>query len=276
MKSGRVFRIGILCVVALFMLVPLYLLVINAFKSQQDILAQPFGMSWGSLSLQYLWNAITSPTFNVIGGYAVTIFFVICVGVLSLAVSIPAAYVIARGTRPRHRVVLLVMLTGLFIPSQVLVIPVIYVLRTIGLMGTVPGFLLFETTLTIPISLFLFTGFIQSIPRELDEAGKIDGAGRWRVLVTVIVPLMRPAIATVVVLNAVGVWADFVNPEIILGPASGLYTVTTGVYAAISQYSTNFTLVYPDLLFAITPIFVFFIFMQRQVIGGLTAGALKG
>jgi len=80
----------------------------------------------------------------------------------------------------------------------------------------------------------------------------------------------------VIVLNAVGVWADFVDPQIILGPASGVYTVTTSVYAAIGQYTTNFTAVYPNLLLAIAPIFVFFIFMQRHIIGGLTSGALKG
>jgi raffinose/stachyose/melibiose transport system permease protein len=272
----RSFKALVLIVAGTIMLVPLYLLILNAFKSQRDILASPFGIGKDGLSFQYLGAAITSPSYNVIIGYAITIFFVIAVGALCLLVTIPAAYVISRGTSRGHRVLLLVMLAGLFIPSQVLVIPVVYVLKTIGLMGTMLGFIVFETTLTIPISLFLFVGFIQTIPRELDEAAKIDGAGRFRILTTVITPLMRPAIATVVVLNAVGVWADFVNPQIILGPASGLYTVTTGVYAAIGQYTTNYSVVFPDLLLAIAPIFIFFVFMQRQIIGGLTSGAVKG
>jgi raffinose/stachyose/melibiose transport system permease protein len=271
----KIVRVTVLSVVGVFMLAPLYLLVVNSFKSQQDILARPFDFLV-RLSPQYLWAAITAPTYNVLKGYLVTAAFVVVVGALCLVVTIPAAYVIARGTSAGHRATLLVMLAGLFIPSQVLVIPVVYVLRTIHLMATVPGFILFETTLTVPISLFLFTGFIQTIPRALDEAARIDGAGRARILLRVIVPLMRPAIATVIVLNAVGVWADFVDPQIILGPASGVYTVTTSVYAAIGQYTTNFTAVYPNLLLAIAPIFVFFIFMQRHIIGGLTSGALKG
>jgi raffinose/stachyose/melibiose transport system permease protein len=268
-------RVAILSAVSVVMLVPLYLLVINSFKSEQDIMARPFDFLV-HLSPQYLWAAMTAPSYNVLKGYLVTAAFVVGVGLLCLVITIPAAYVIARGASSGHRAVLLVMLAGLFIPSQVLVIPVVYVLRTIHLMATVPGFILFETTLTIPVSLFLFTGFIQAIPRALDEAARIDGAGRIRILVQVIVPLMRPAIATVVVLNAVSVWADFVDPEIILGPASGIYTVTTSVYAAIGQYTTNFTAVYPNLLLAVAPVFIFFVFMQRQIIGGLTSGALKG
>ncbi|WP_292910644.1 carbohydrate ABC transporter permease [Microbacterium sp.] len=168
------------------------------------------------------------------------------------------------------------MLAGLFIPSQTIVIPVIYVLKTVGLMGTMPGLILFQTALTIPTTLFLFTAYVQSIPRELDEAARIDGASRIGTFWRVIFPLMAPAIATAVVLNAVGVWADFVNPRIILGPGSGLYTVTTGVFAAISKYSTDYTLVYSNMLLAVVPVIVFYVLLQKRIIGGLTSGAVKG
>ncbi|MDQ2662382.1 MAG: carbohydrate ABC transporter permease [Actinomycetota bacterium] len=258
------------------MVVPLYLLVVNAFKSQSDIITSPFALDWSRLSFEHMLAAITSPDFNVISAYGVTTVFVVVVNLLSLVVTIPVSYVIARAVRRWQRGLLFVLLAGMFIPGQVLVIPVIYVLRSIGLMGTVPGFILFETATTIPLSVFLFTSFIQSIPRELDEAAKIDGAHRLRVLVTVIVPLMRPAIATAVVIHTISIWADFVNPQIILGPGSGIYTVTTGVYYAISQYSTDYTIVYPNLLLAIAPILLFFVLMQKQIVGGLTSGALKG
>jgi raffinose/stachyose/melibiose transport system permease protein len=87
---------------------------------------------------------------------------------------------------------------------------------------------------------------------------------------------MRPAVATAVVLNAVGVWSDFVNPRIILGPGSGIYTVTTGVFAAISKYSTDFTIVYSNMLLAVAPVIVFYVLLQKRIIGGLTSGAIKG
>lgn len=271
----KAFRITTLSLIGIVMLAPLYLLVINSFKSQQDILARPFSFLV-PLSWRYIWAAITAPTYNVPREYLVTAAFVVAVGILCLIITIPAAFAIARGTERWHRVVMLILLAGLFVPGQAVVIPEVYVLRGLGLIGTVPGFLIFETTLTIPVSVFLFAGYISSIPRELDESASIDGASRLRILTGVIVPLMRPAIATVVILNAVGVWVDYVNPAIILGPVSGIFTVTTGMYAAMTQFTTNFTEVYPNLLLALVPIFIFFIFTQRHIVGGLTSGALRG
>jgi raffinose/stachyose/melibiose transport system permease protein len=276
MIAGRVGRVLALVLLVLVMVVPLYLLVTNAFKSQNDILTEPFGWPSAGFSFKYIENALTSPTFNVVSAYGTTLLFVVAVNVLNLLVVGPASYAIARGTRKYHRIVMLVLLTGLFIPSQTLVIPVIYVLKALGLIGSIPGFLLFETTLTIPTTVFLFVAFVQTIPRELDEAAKIDGASRYGTFWRVIFPLMRPVVATALVLNSVGVWTDFVNPQFILGPGSGIYTVTTGVYAAISRLSTNYTLVYPNILLATAPVIVFYVFMQKRIVGGLTAGAIKG
>lgn len=274
--ATKTIRIVLLALVGLLMIVPVYLLITNAFKSQHDIIAQPFGWPSDGFSLEYLQRAIASPEFNVVGAYAITIFFVVAVNVLCLLVVGPAAYVIARGTRKYHRVVMLVLLAGLFIPGQTLVIPVIYVLKAVGLVGTMPGFLLFETTLTVPTTMFLFVAFVQSVPRELDEAAKIDGASRYGTFWRVIFPIMTPVVATAVILNSVSVWSDFVNPQFILGPSSGIYTVTTGIYAAISKLSTDFTLVYPNMLLAAAPVIVFYILLQKRIIGGLTSGAIKG
>ncbi|XVV16252.1 carbohydrate ABC transporter permease [Actinoplanes sp. CA-131856] len=272
----RLLRTVALALAALVMLIPGYLLVVNAFKGQDDILRSPFGIPFGRLTLEHLSAALSNPDFSLVRAYVVTALFALAVNVLSLAVSAPAAYVIARGTRIRHRALLGLFLLGLFIPSQVLVIPVIYVLKYLGLMGTVGGFLLYETTLTLPVSMFLYVAYIKTLPRELDEAAKMDGAGPIVTFWRVILPLMRPAVATAVVLHTIGVWTDFVNPQIILGPGSSLHTVTTSVYAAIGRYSTDFTVVYPNLLMAVAPVLVFFVFLQRNIVSGLTAGATKG
>ncbi|MFJ1847201.1 MULTISPECIES: carbohydrate ABC transporter permease [unclassified Streptomyces] len=261
---------------ALVMLAPLYLVIVNAFKPESAIRQRPFSADPGVLSTDYLRSALSAPDYNIIKAFGVTVMFVVLVNALSLALAGPAAYVIARGTRPWHKGMLLVFLAGLFIPGQVLVIPVIYVLRFTGLMGTIPGFVLYEATLTLPLSMFLFVGYIKSIPRELDEAAQIDGAGRLRTFWQVIFPLMQPVVVTAVVLHTIGVWTDFVNPQIVLGPTSGLYTVMTGVYSAIGLHTTDLSVVYPTLLLAIAPVLVFFVIMQRKIVGGLTAGATKG
>ncbi|WP_431279571.1 carbohydrate ABC transporter permease [Leifsonia poae] len=276
MIARRTGRTIMVVLVVLVMVVPLYLLVTNAFKSQHDITTQPFGWPSEGFSFEYLWRALTSPDFNVVAAYGITLLFVVVVNVLCLVIVGPAAYAISRGTAKYHRAVLLVLLAGLFIPGSTIVIPVIFVLKTIGLIGTVAGFFLFEVTLTIPTTLFLFVAFIQSIPRELDEAARIDGASRVGTFWRVIFPLMKPVVATAVILNSMFVWGDFVNPQFLLGPTSGVYTVTTGIYAAISKLSTDFTMVYPNMLLAAAPVVIFYIFMQKRIIGGLTSGAIKG
>ena len=273
---GRTGRVTSILLLVVLMAAPLYLLVANAFKTEKDILESPFGVPADGFTLDNVAAAATSTDFNVLAAYGTTALLVIVVNVLSILATGPAAYAIARGAGRGHRFVLLVMLAGLFIPSQTIVIPVIYVLKTVGLMGTVPGLVLFQTALTIPTTLFLFSAYVQSIPRELDEAARIDGASRLGTFWRVIFPLMRPAVATAVVLNAVGVWSDFVNPRIILGPGSGLYTVTTGVFAAVSKYSTDYALVYSNMLLAVVPVIVFYVLLQKRIIGGLTSGAVKG
>lgn len=282
-RSGRGSRVGsrvgsavFMTVVSVLMLVPMYLLVVNAFKSQQDILTRPFSVAPDSLSTEYLRKAFDNPDFNIIKGYAITTLFVVLVNVLSVALAGPVSYVIARRTGRRFRLLLLLFVAGTFIPSQVLVIPVVYTLKFLGLMNSIPGFVLFETTLTLPFSIFLYVSFISTISRSLDEAAALDGAGMHRTFWSIVFPLMRPAVATMVILNTFSVWNDFANPQIILGPGSGLYTVTTGIYAAVGQYSTDYTVVFPTLLLAVAPLLIVFVLIQRHVIGGLTTGATKG
>lgn len=269
-------RWGLLGGIALAMLVPLYVMVISAFKPQEEIIRHPLAISPRTFTFSHLWAAITSSQFNVIAAYGVTLLFVVLVNVFCLLLSAPAAYVIARGRERRHTWLLLLFVSGLFIPGQVTLIPVVFVLRMLHLINTIPGFVLFETATTLPVTIFLFTAYLRTVPREIDEAAALDGAGRMRAFWSCVFPVMRPVIATIVVLNSIGVWNDFVSPQIILGPRSGIYTVTTGVYAAVGEFSTDYTVVFPTLLLAIAPVIVFFVIMQRHIIGGLVAGATKG
>lgn len=274
--GARITKWGLIAVVAIVMVVPFYIMVINAFKSQAEILGNPLGISAETFSFEYMMNAITSDRFNVVGAYGITAFFVVLVDLFGIVLAAPVAYVIARGLRKWHLGLLVLFVSGLFIPPQVTLIPVIFVLRLLGLIGTIPGFILYETALTLPITVFLFVAYIRGIPRDIDEAAAIDGAGRIRAFWSCIFPIMKPVVATVIVLNSIHVWNDFVSPQIILGPSSGIYTVTTGVYAAVGLYTTDYTRVFPTLLLAVAPAVIFFIIMQRFIIGGLVAGATKG
>ncbi|MGW1109003.1 carbohydrate ABC transporter permease [Streptomyces sp. NPDC002540] len=275
-ESHSVVRWVMLALLFVIMIVPVYLLLVNAFKSQDDILDNPFSLPLGGLTLEHLSAAVNSPQYNVIGGYGFTLFLVVVVDVLCIALAGPAAYAIARSLKRRTQLVLLYFLAGTFIPGAAVIIPVIYVLREIGLANTVTGLIAHDVASTLPVSIFLFVGFIRTIPVDIDHAATIDGAGRYRTFWTIIFPLMRPAVVTVLILNSIGIWNDFISPQILLSPSSGHYTVTTAIYAGISQYSTDLTKVFPNLLLAIAPVIIFFIYMQRHIISGLTVGAVKG
>lgn len=275
-RAAQAVKWTIIGLVSLVMLLPLYILIISAFKPEEDIFRNPLGFSEGSFTFDYLMAAITAEKFNVVAAYGITLLFVVLVNLFSILLAAPVAYVIARGRSKWHLALLLVFVSGLFIPGQVTLIPVVFVLRVLGLIGTIPGFVLFETAGTLPVTIFLYAAYIRTIPRDIDEAAALDGAGKMRAFWSCIFPIMRPVVATVVVLISIGVWNDFVTPQIILGPGSGIYTVTTGVYAAIGQFQSDYTTVFPTLLLAIAPAIIFFVIMQRFIIGGLVAGATKG
>ncbi|GAB3536893.1 carbohydrate ABC transporter permease [Arthrobacter tecti] len=269
-------RIGFLSLLSLAMLVPMYIMVINAFKPQQEILLSPLGIDFGTASTEYIQAAWNSAQFPVIEGYLFTIFLVLACNALAIGLSIPAAYVIARTPGLVFAGLLMFFVAGMFIPAQIILVPAIFVLKALGLMGTVTGLVFFMSASMIPFTLFIFSGYIRMLPRTLDEAAAIDGAGRFRVIWTIFFPLMKPIVATAFILNALSAWNDFVSPQLILGPGSQLKTITTGVYAAVSSYSTNYEIVFPTLLLAVAPIIVIFIVMQRFILGGLAAGAVKG
>ncbi len=273
---GTVLKWVVLGLVALVMVVPLYIMVINAFKPQDAIISSPLAIGPDTFSLEYLQAALTSEKFNVVRAYGVTLLFVALVNVCGIALAAPVAYVIARGRSKWHLGLLLLFVSGLFIPGQVTLIPVVFVLRVLGLINTIPGFILFETAATLPVTIFLFAAYLRTVPRDIDEAAALDGAGKIRAFWSCIFPIMKPVVATIVVLNSISVWNDFVSPQIILGPSSGIYTVTTGVYAAVGEFSTDYTTVFPTLLLAVSPAILFFVLMQRHIIGGLVAGATKG
>jgi raffinose/stachyose/melibiose transport system permease protein len=256
-------------------LLPMYLMIVNAFKPQRDILAAPFGIPFGDLTTRFISSAVNGSSFNILHAYGSTALFVVLDDVFTVLLCGPLAYVIARGVRRRYQLLLFYFVAGTFIPAQVILIPVVYVLRYVHLMNSLAGLVAVQTVLNLSVTLFLYVAYIRSLPVSIDEAAQIDGAGRMRIFWRLIFPLMRPIVATSVILVSMGVWNDFVDPQIILGPTNNLQTVTTGIYEAIGQYATNFTEIFPDLLLVLAPALAFFVLMQRHIVNGLTAGATK-
>lgn len=154
-------------------------------------------------------------------------------------------------------------------------VPTIWVLQKAGLFGTLPGLILVEIAFGLSFSILLFRAFIATIPRELDEAAIIDGASPLRLFFRVILPVLRSVIVTVIVVQSVAVFNDFTNPLYFL-PGEQNATVQLTLFNFQSQYSTSYNLLFMDILLITIPPLVMFLFFNRQIVSGMTAGAVKG
>jgi raffinose/stachyose/melibiose transport system permease protein len=165
------------------------------------------------------------------------------------------------------------VLSGLIIPPAV--VPTIWVLQKLGLFRTMPGLILVEVAFGLSFVVLLFRAFIGTIPRELDEAATIDGAGPLRLFFRVVLPLLRPVIITSVVVQSVFVFNDFVNPLYFL-PGDDNATVQLTLFNFASQYSTQYHLLFMNILLITIPPLIMFLFFNRQIVTGMTSGAVKG
>jgi raffinose/stachyose/melibiose transport system permease protein len=166
-----------------------------------------------------------------------------------------------------------VMLAGLIIPPTV--VPTIFLLQWLGIYKTILGLIFIEVAYTMPFAILVFRTFLSSIPREIDEAAIIDGASPLQVFFSVILPLLQPAIVTVVVVSAVGIYNDFTGPLYFL-PGTENVTAQLTLYSFISQFSSRWDLLFADVIVITIPPLIMFILFQRQIVSGITAGAIHG
>jgi raffinose/stachyose/melibiose transport system permease protein len=201
--------------------------------------------------------------------------FVLTVGsvVLMVVLSAMAGYVLARKRSKWGPVVNFFVLAGLIVPPAV--VPTIWVLQGTGLYKTMPGMILIETTFGLSFCILLFRAFFNTVPKELDEAAVLDGAGRVRLFFQVILPLLRPVIVTVIVVQSVFVFNDFAGPLYFL-PGSDNATVQTTLYTFSGQNLSFYNLLFMDILLITIPPLVAYIFFNRQIVAGITSGAVKG
>jgi raffinose/stachyose/melibiose transport system permease protein len=255
--------------------VPFYIVFVNAFKLKRDIVVAPLSIPFAHLTLDNLARNIRSPSFNLFIGYGTSFFLAAVTVLLVLVAGSACAYVLSRNRRKGYRYTYLLLLLGLMLPIQVILLPIVKILRVLHLMFSVWGLLILYIGWYMPFAVFTFVGYIGTISPQLDESAKIDGANEVQIFFRIVMPLMGPVLTSVAIYIAVWTWNDFVSPLIILGSGK-FYTVTMGIYRAIGQYTQKWEDVFAILLFAIAPLIIFFIAMQRQFISGMTSGALKG
>jgi raffinose/stachyose/melibiose transport system permease protein len=272
----RKYLVGIIAILAsvVVFLVPFAFIFLTAAKNPQEAslfeftLPQQGWMLWENFVtvLQTRDYIILRAFFN---STVLTVFSVTIMVVFAAMVG----YVSQRRKSRWNILVNLFVLAGLIVPPAV--VPTIWVMQGLGLFKTMPGMILVEATFGLSFCILLFRAFVSTIPRELDEAAIIDGASPLRLFFTVILPLLRPVVITVIVVQAVAVFNDFVGPLYFL-PGDANATVQLTLYNFQSQMNSQWNLLFMDILLITIPPLILFIFFNRQIVAGMTSGAVKG
>ena len=253
--------------------VPLYFLVVNSFKTQKD--ARQLSISWPKTFaiLENYKEAFSNQHYMIVRAFfnSVIITFFTVVGLLIICSM--AGYVIQRRKDKVTKAANTMILTGLMIPPAIM--PTIWVMQKVSIYKTIPGMILVEIALGIPFTIMLFRGYMGAIPREIEEAAMIDGCGRFRIFFSVIAPLLTPIASTIVILQAVTVFNDFVNPLYFL-PGNENVTIQLTVYNFMGKFSNNYNLLFADIVIVTIPMLLLFIFFNKKIIDGMAAGAVKG
>lgn len=262
-----------LIVIGIVFVVPFIFIFLTAAKTRGE--AALFRFSWPS-EFQLIENIREVLTF---GDYrmfrALWNSTVLTVGSVTLIVLLSAlvAFVMQRRRDRMAALVSSIMLAGLIIPPAV--VPTIFLLQWLGIYKTLFGLIMVEVAYTMPFAILIFRAFMASIPSEIDEAAIMDGASPLRVFLFIILPLLKPAIITVIVTSAVGIYNDFVGPLYFL-PGNENVTAQLTLFSFISQFSSQWNLLFADVLVITILPLIMFLFFQRQLVSGLTKGAIKG
>ncbi len=256
--------------VSLIMVIPVYLIVTNAFKSAAQASSMGIGLPM-TLNLENFTTVIVKG--KLATSFLNSVLYASTSTVMGTLFSAMAAYVLARNPTGLNRFLYFFIIMGIALPVNFFTLTKI--MQMTHLINTKAGIIILYTATQIPFGVFLMYGFIDSVPRELDEAAIIDGCGPVQLFFRVILPLLTPVLVTAGILNFLGVWNDFLYPLYYLNNSSH-WPMTLAVYNFFGQYQQNWNLVSADILLTILPVVVIYLAGQRFILSGLTTGAVKG
>jgi raffinose/stachyose/melibiose transport system permease protein len=251
--------------------VPLLLMVSNSLRTTQDMAQHPLGLPLppNFTSYQKAWVTASFETY-----FFNSIFVTVASVALSTAVSLLAAYAFARSRSRLFLTLEGLFLSGLMLPVYLAILPLFFLLDSLGMISNLWSLILVYGALGIPFSTFVLSSFFRQLPIELDEAARLDGAGPFTTFWRVHLPLVKPAIATVVVFRFVPVWNDFFYPLILIRDR-GSYTLPVGITRFFGEYQTDWATLFAGLTLATIPLVVLFLLATKQIVSGLTAGMSK-
>lgn len=262
----------ILIIYAVSIFFPILLMLLTSLKGNREIFTNPYG-------LPHIFNLDNYIKLIKISNYLVYFRNSIIVAVTSifliLIISSLASFVIAKYRFIGDRFLYFYFIAGLIIPIKLGTIGILKTMITLHLFDNIASLVIVNVAMGIPFGVFVLTDFIRMIPEELSNSARIDGCSEPKIFYKIIVPLIRPALAAVAIINFIPIWNDFWFPLVLIR-SDNMKTIPLATALLYGQYETNFGLIFAVLSMASLPVIIFYLILSRQFIKGLSAGALKG
>ena len=276
-KRNHAIMIIILILLFILFIAPFILVIINVFKDKADIVTNPLALVGAhGFTLKNFPEAMAKMDFfNV---FKNSLMITVCATILTILVSAMTSFVIVRnGKWKMCSAVFALMVASMVIPFQVLMVPLVSVYGGIfGILNSRITLIFMHVGFSVAMATFMFHGAIHTnIPLELEEAALIDGCTRWQTFWKIVFPLLKPTIATVAIIDAMAFWNDYLLPSLVL-TNKAIYTIPIATQQFYGTYSTDIGLVMAALLLAMLPILILYLFLQKYIVAGVTAGAVKG
>ncbi|MGI3783819.1 MAG: carbohydrate ABC transporter permease [Janthinobacterium lividum] len=264
---------AVLIIWSLLVIIPLLWVIMSSFKTSSEIFASPFALPQRLRFDNYAHAWTTAGIGNFFVNSVIVVFGAL---VLTMLFGSMSAYVLARFPFPGNRVIYYLMLAGLTFPIFLAIVPLFFVLRGVGLLNTLPGLILTYAAFAFPFTVFFLYSFFRSLPKSVAEAAAMDGAGEWRIFFQIMLPMARPGLATVAILNFVGLWNQFLLP-VALNTNTDNYVLTQGMASFASQagYSVDFGALFAAVVITVVPVLVVYLIFQRQLQGSVSQGTNK-
>ncbi|MFB5763373.1 carbohydrate ABC transporter permease [Paenibacillus medicaginis] len=272
-KAGRILLEVVMIILSLLFLYPLFLAVNNSFKSfgevMTDVIALPQKLSFENYA--YVWEFINYPKL-FINNTIITVLGLVGI----ILVSSIAAYKLARTKTRWSGVIYILCIMPMLIPFQSIMLTVLRVAKDLHLSDSTWGLGLLYWGFGAPLAVFIYHGFVKGIPMEIDESAKIDGASGFRMFFSVIFPLLKSVTATIVIIDVMWIWNDFLLPLLMVNGSPDTKTLTLAAYTFVGQYTSDWQYAMTAMVMAVLPSIIVFIFLQKYIVKGVVAGAVKG
>lgn len=263
----------ILILCAAVYIYPVFLMFTNSFKSFKEVLVNVVALPTHLEFANYT-HVIEKINYGRLFFNNVAITFTGIMGIVFF--SSLAAYILARRNTRFTRAAYMFCIIPMLVPFQTIMITLVKVMKTLHLSGSLLGLGIQYWGFGIPMAVFIYMGFIKTIPRAIDESATIDGASAFSTYVRIIFPLLKPVTATVMVLDVMWIWNDFLLPMLMVNSSPKTKTLTLAAYTFVGQYNTQWQYAMTAMVLALLPSILFFIFMQKHILKGVVAGAVKG